>query len=330
MSSCISSEYIYEKSILANAPLVPLSWQASYCRTDSRRLELIDELASEIVTRLGVHVGGVICGSTKPDVLAISAVPASERDQVKYARREQDVYDALLEDRDAEAVSEEYFRHLWDNALHELESETYLTRRDELLVPTRSIAIIPLSCRFKLAVQGLLKAMSLYIIGAVAFFGSVLWARYRFNRSRRESAKVDEVVGDVLRRLAEQQMVSLDSSEPAHLPANHLRDLLLPSSGSSSSSRKRVWASVARKVESNSNVRTGMKRWRGEWSRGWEWVGVSASGATRSGRSTPATPATPATPRSSETVIVHDTEGEASEMQDMSLQQPQLNGQKTM
>ncbi|CAO1617306.1 unnamed protein product [Sympodiomycopsis kandeliae] len=302
MESCISSEYIYRPSILSSVPMLPLQWQASYCRTDSRRLELIDELASEVATRLGTHAGQIICGG-RPDVSALSLVASSERDAAKFALREADLFEQLSDERDPEAISGEYFQHLWDNAVEELQAERVMTKQNGVLIPSRSIAVIPLSCRIKLALQNLLKAVSLYILGGLTFFATILWARHRFTRSRSERKKVDELVSEVLDRLSEQQLNSLSSpssSEPTHLPVNHLRDQLLPNV--SSRSRRRIWNQVAKAVESNANVRTGMKRWKGDWTRGWEWVGVSSTGR----RSIPGTPAGTGTPRGSETVIVHD------------------------
>lgn len=208
MAACVSSEYLYKTSILSQIPLLPLQWQASYCRTDSKRLDLIDELASEVAARLGKHAGNVVCGA-RPDITALSLVPSAERDMAKLGRSESELFDLLSEERDPGAISDEYFQHLWDNALDDLVSERVLLRKHGVLIPSRSIAIIPISCRLKLAAQSVLKAISLYILGALSFIGCVFWARHRFYASRREARKVDELVDEVLRRLVEQVSSSM-------------------------------------------------------------------------------------------------------------------------
>lgn len=304
LDACASSEYVLRPSLLSRIPILrsalPLDWTAATCKTDSRRLEMIDELAGEIASRLGTWRGSLICGTYKaePAVLSLLAspagavLPASDREEARYGYLESRLFEYLSEMRDPEAVSSEaYFRHLWDNALEELDGDGLVRRLrlgegdsadSSVLVPAASLASLPLTCRARLAIRSLLRAVSLYVLGGLGVLSSLLWVRARLRRVRTERHTADALVDDVLRQLAEAQLASLDGSQPAHLPASHLRDVLLPSSAYSPAARKRIWSAVSRRVESNSNVRVGMKRWKGEWSRGWEWVGVTVGGGSGS------------------------------------------------
>jgi hypothetical protein len=262
-------------------------------------------------------------------------LPLSEDDKasLKFAAREDQLFKALLDLRDEDAVpSEEYFSHLWDSAIEELETEGLAKRlsvpaqQEEtsqdvtpsqdpiiLLLPAASLAVVPLGCRLRLSLRSLFRATFLYIVAALSVVLALLFTRSRLRRSRFESHKVDELTTEVLQRLAEQQMVSLHSNaQPSHLPANHLRDLMLPAArGVSAVVRKSIWSGVSKQVESNSNVRVGMKKWKGEYSRCWEWVGVVTpgyGGGIASGGSSPA----PGTPRVEEKMI-NGSAGEGGE-----------------
>ncbi|PWN18809.1 hypothetical protein BCV69DRAFT_314370 [Microstroma glucosiphilum] len=351
LRSCLSDEYIHRPSLWSSVPilrsLLPLQWQSERCHTDSRRLEMIDELAGEIARQLGNWRGAVTCGSRpQPEVASLIAtigqredLSLSEEDKasLKFAAREEQLFQALLDLRDEAAVSsEEYFSHLWDSAIEELETEglakrlTVSTQPREsnseasssqdsivLLLPAASLAVIPLGCRLRLALRSLFRATFLYIVAALSAALALLYTRNRLRRSRFESHKIDELTTEVLQRLAEQQMVSLHSNaQPSHLPANHLRDLMLPAArGVSAVVRKSIWSGVSKQVESNSNVRVGMKKWKGEYSRCWEWVGVVTPGygGGTSGASSPA----PGTPHGGDKMINGSAEeggeGEGSE-----------------
>ncbi|CAO1614891.1 unnamed protein product [Jaminaea pallidilutea] len=288
LTSCESDEYVLRPSIFARVPLVrsvvPLNWQASHCKTDSRRLEMIDELSDEIWRRVSLHAGHVLCGSQKPDAKIVTrGASADERGGVL----EQPLYEELKALRDPESVSEDYFDHLWTSALRELDEahpgdavwqSRSLGDGDRLLTVPRSLATLTLSCRVKVLVGSLLRAITGYVFAAMSIVGLVVFTRARLRRSRTEGKHADAVTEEILARLAEQSLdASFDSSLPAGLPASHLRDSLLTANIlPTAAARKRVWAVVAKRIESNSNVRTGTKRWKSEWMRVWEWVGVTS------------------------------------------------------
>ncbi|CAO1629009.1 unnamed protein product [Parajaminaea phylloscopi] len=332
LQRCESDEYLVKPSYRARLPLVrsllPLSWQSSVCKTDSRRLEMIDELAEEVFRRVSLQAGAVLCGSAKPSKAiveaaeaVVGAAPSLSKSEAGLRRREyvhglleSELYAELRDLRDAESVSEAYFHHLWETALKELhesssadgtwqvidydasdngsDDSTATKSQDRILVVDRMAAAMPVACRLRLFLGSMAKAATGYILAALFLVSLGLWTRARLRRVRLEASQTDAVTNEILSRLVEQSLnATLDTELPAGLPASHLRDALLDElAPGSKSQRKRVWAAVAKRVEGNSNVRTATKRWSrsGDWMRIWEWVGVVS--ATPKGGSRPATP----------------------------------------
>ncbi|PWN28256.1 hypothetical protein BDZ90DRAFT_231252 [Jaminaea rosea] len=353
---CESDEYVLRPALLSHLPgvarrSVPHGWQASSCRTDSRRLELIDELADEIFRRVAGHVGGVICGRAKPSAKLLKYTfgtknAAAAGPEWRRALLASDLRAQLREaTRGNEGISDEYFAHLWSAALQELEDEHPASGRDSvwqslliengenqdqerLLLVSLSAARIPFTCRLRLSFSSFLRRISGPVGLLSLLLGTAAWLRSRFRRSRSEARLVEGLVEEVTTRLAQQALESAlaDSSigleeVPPYLPVHQLRDSLL-SSYKRELGRGRgrvVWTAVTRRVEANSNVRTGMKRWKGEWMRVWEWVGVV--GGSGSGAGAGSRPSTPRASRpgsvkgiqSGEEVLQqqHDGEGQA-------------------
>lgn len=271
LDRCESDEYVMQQSLLARIPLarslVPLGWQSSYCKTDSRRLELIDELAGEIFRRVSLQVGSVLCGSTKPssslleaaDAAATSHSAGSSKSEVAHRKREyahglleSSLHDLLSDLRDSEHISQAYFDQLWTAAMEELEEtsgsdQTWQTiavpRRDHsigdtadkiaqpsdrILLVDRMVATMPLSCRFRLFLASAARAATAYVLAAVSLLAMTILARARWRRSRYEAATVNALTNEVVSRLVEQNLnASFESDVPAGLPASHLRDALL-------------------------------------------------------------------------------------------------------
>lgn len=336
LKECVSSDYVLKPSLLGRLPLVhkflPLFTIQSSCKTDSRRLEMIDELAGEMARRLGQKRGEIVCG-LKPDIELVDVVSRVsqegqwtplQKDEARFATLESRLFEVLNGLRDPEAISDEYFDQLWSSALQELEDEGLLNivrtghveegaRPSNLLIPSSSLASISLGCQMRLTAASMLRAVSLYLFlalfGTLALYGG----QRKWIQSRKEARAVDTLTQEVLQRLAEQQIIAMhgETNQPAHLPVNHLRDQLLSSSSNvdddgdggqaarimsraSRGSKKRVWTEVTKRVESNANVRTAQKRWMGEWGRVWEWVGIVSAGTPiRSGSRAPSRVATP-------------------------------------
>lgn len=333
LQRCDSDGYIVRFSLIARVPLlrsaIPLGWQASVCKADSRRLEMIDELAEEVFRRVSVQVGSIVCGSIKPSKSVIDAARAAtaasrggtkaEADlhcrEYMHGVLESELYQELRDLRDKEHISEAYFNHLWTVALQELDQSSSAdgswqavtfprtstqdggnASSDRILLVDRLAATMPVTCRLRLLTASLARAMTSYLLGTLTLALLAICARAKLHHSRLEAAQTDALTNEVLSRLVEQSLnASLEADLPAGLPASHLRDALLNEyTPGSKSHRKRVWGAVAKRVEGNSNVRTATKRWSrsGDWMRIWEWVGVvSSAGTPRDAGSRPTTPA---------------------------------------
>ncbi|EPQ32256.1 uncharacterized protein PFL1_00453 [Pseudozyma flocculosa PF-1] len=304
---CISPDYVVEHAWLDNVPLsgllLPLGWVRPSCVPDTAKLVLAADLASSINIRLAKWKGEVVCGKQGPHASVAALVKKGSRPELRYALPEPLVRQVMFDSRDRGRVSEELFEQLWDLAMEDVvdsdgnviriasnSSDPALAMAEPLLAARAPI--LSIGCRSRLAVRALIERTWIYaaLLASALIAGSVLSRRRKAMRD--EKRKVTELVQVALERLQEQDHLhSVDpvSHPESAMPTSHLRDHVLRSEHSRSA-RQRLWKKVANIVEENSNVRTNEVKWRGEYQRVWEWVGVAGVGVG-AGTSQAGTPA---------------------------------------
>ena len=167
------------------------------------------------------------------------------------------------------------FCSLYSDSLTDSKSGVCNHRSGRQLLSSSSLARLPFTCAIRRsllrAVSDNLVAISILILGVA---GSA-YGRSQIITYRQNTARIPALVGTTLDRLATQAALSQDGRvTEAFISIGQLRDDVLRSLFSASE-RERVWRSIRKIIEGNSNVRTAIREGgkTGEFSRVWEWIG---------------------------------------------------------
>ncbi|KAN0066093.1 inner nuclear membrane protein enriched at telomere/subtelomere region [Thecaphora frezii] len=296
---CSSQDYVLQSSWLELVPmssaLFPLSWTLPSCVPDTQKLVLAFELASAVNSYVAKWKGDVVCGYEGPHPSVAAQAKKDSRPELRYALPEALIRQAMLESRDVDMISEDYFAQLWELAMEDISApgsnvvrlSANTTATAEAVSGSQLLAakapILTIGCRSRLALRAWLKRTRIYFFAVAAAVLAVTYVRRRWRLAREERQKVNELVQVALERLQEQEYAhAIDPvvNPDPFVPTSHLRDHVLRSEPSTSA-RQRLWKKVAKVVEENSNVRTRQANKRGEWLRVWEWVGVVGAGMSQ-------------------------------------------------
>lgn len=278
---CESSDFILQHSILAQLPLVktiaPLSMTAPSCSPDQQKVLLAADLADEIESRLRIWKGHVQCRRASARI-ATSGKGVSGK--AFYGLPKEELYLDLKEEVGRGSVLEahtpEYFEELWGLAMEELEATSRVEESGSMLVAKRGGAGIGLRCSATLLLESAWERMRFWLAAVVFVLSTGQWLRYRWQSTRLRKGEAKKLVAATLSRLEQAKRHSVQNGKAnpdGFLSISQLRDDILRHESLESRKRK-LWASVAKIVEANTNVRTRQAKVRGEWSRVWEWIGA--------------------------------------------------------
>jgi hypothetical protein len=164
---------------------------------------------------------------------------------------------------------------LSSETLTDLKSRLCKHRSGRTLLSSSSLARLPFTCAVR---RSLLRAIAenQLLLGFLILLASGLaYGRNQIITYRQNTGRIPGLVATALDRLATQAALNQDGrvSEP-FISIGQLRDDVLRSVFNASE-RERVWSSVRKIVEGNSNVRAANREGgkTGEFSRVWEWIG---------------------------------------------------------
>lgn len=291
---CESSDYVLQTPVFAHLPLVdklsPLSVTAPHCRPDEHKLLLAADLADELDGRLRAFKGHVQCKRLPARFGSLKGVKDWDSNIV-YSLPKDELYKELQKEVESgNALTDQpadYFEELWNLALEDLHltnrvGEEY--RGQPTLFTKRGGTGVGLQCRCRLFVESAWQRIRLYLALFAALLATIQWLRHRLQTGRIRQGQTKELYASTLNRLEEFKRNSLQEdgkNQEGFLSISQLRDDILRHE-SSEKVKKRIWSTVAKMVESNTNVRTRQAKVKGEWSRVWEWVGTVKQGAERS------------------------------------------------
>ncbi|CAN6653304.1 inner nuclear membrane protein Src1p [Trichomonascus vanleenenianus] len=200
-----------------------------------------------------------------------------------------------LYDIKAPELSDEEFDDLWKHAIKDIkDNDEFIVERvrkstrgyakegdtapnfthTTSIIQSTSLAKISLQCRIRKTVTGSLVRYRRRIAGAVIGLAALagVWQLLQIRKSRKERAR--QLAQDVLARLAKQQRLSDEDTKGitvSYLASHQLRDLILVDENEKA--KEKLWDSVTRVIETNTNVRVRQLESHGEIMRTWEWVG---------------------------------------------------------
>ena len=154
-----------------------------------------------------------------------------------------------------------------------------------------TVAILSYRCQLYLVTSAFIEAYRFYLIAISLLAVLAIYQYFKWQWSRAEKRKVDELVQTVLQCLAEQDALNRrDPTRPATLSVPQLRDALFMNAPASD--KTRLWPKVCDAISNNSNVRESVMSIKGEQHRVWEWIGMDVLAPfTRSASSTSSAPA---------------------------------------
>ncbi|KAF9426995.1 inner nuclear membrane protein enriched at telomere/subtelomere region [Entomortierella beljakovae] len=174
------------------------------------------------------------------------------------------------------SVSMREFEQYWSLALSEL-----YRRSDTITIDGKYMRSLkpskPLVCYIRQGVASWFQQYQAHLSAIILISICGLLIRRQISKRREEEKNVQDLVDNVLSKLADQShyhyidpVLCLDP----FLPQIHLRDVLLRDM-ESVAKRQEIWEKVSALVDRNSSVRVSAQEVQGEIHRVWEWVGAT-------------------------------------------------------
>ncbi|KAK9371966.1 Man1-Src1p-C-terminal domain-containing protein [Lipomyces chichibuensis] len=177
------------------------------------------------------------------------------------------------------SLPDDAFQELWDQAFKDLVEQEEVYRVDvgesERLGST-SPSEFPFTCMIKTELGAFVSANRSTFVGTFLLALATLFLYRSSSSYRKRKARVQDLVRQSVSILSEQQSRS-DSdpsgTTPRYVIMSQLKDNLLVDTYDAAD-RRRVWGSVQKLVEANTNVRSRQMEVHGEIMRIWEWIGL--------------------------------------------------------
>ncbi|KAK9328994.1 Man1-Src1p-C-terminal domain-containing protein [Lipomyces starkeyi] len=255
-------DYVYVASIWSLGGIMPF---APKCVPDTEKLQRARILMEESLQLLRERYADVQCGrggkgQNDPTVAVVDLR-------------------AKLFSMKSPSLPDNAFQELWEQAFKDLVEQEEVYRVDvgesERLGST-SPSEFPFTCMIKTELGAFVSANRSKFVGTLLIALATLFL-YRLSSSYSErKAKVQDLVRQSMSILSEQQTRS-DSDHSGNTPRyvimSQLKDNLLFDTYDAAE-RRRVWGSVQKLVEANTNVRSRQMEVHGEIMRIWEWIGI--------------------------------------------------------
>ncbi|EXJ64047.1 hypothetical protein A1O7_00382 [Cladophialophora yegresii CBS 114405] len=265
-------------SLNGGVPLPPT------CEPDSEKQRRIKAVADRAIEELRERRASYECGEevTTPsdpvarETQAVKAVAKSTKSQLEVT--EEDLKQTVSKMK-RRGMTDEEFEDLWRGALGDIlgrdEVQVTQDRSGRQLLSSSSLARLPFTCAIRRSVLRAIAENRIPIAILILLVSGLAYGRSQIITYKQNTARIPGLVATTLDRLATQAALNQEgrASEP-FISIGQLRDDVLRSVFSASE-RERVWRSVRRIVEGNSNVRAGNREGgkTGEVSRVWEWIG---------------------------------------------------------
>ncbi|OCT53450.1 sister chromatid separation protein [Cladophialophora carrionii] len=265
-------------SLNGGVPLPPT------CEPDSEKQRRIKAVADRAIEELRERRAAYECGEevTAPsnavarETQAAKAVAKPTKSQLEIT--EEDLKQTVSKMK-RRGMTDEEFEDLWRGALGDIlgrdEVQVTQDRSGRQLVSSSSLARLPFTCAIRRSVLRAIAENRIPIAILILLVSGLAYGRNQIITHKQNTARIPGLVATTLDRLATQASLNQEGrvSEP-FISIGQLRDDVLRSVFSASE-RERVWRSVRRIVEGNSNVRAGNREGgkTGEVSRVWEWIG---------------------------------------------------------
>ncbi|KAK9353970.1 Man1-Src1p-C-terminal domain-containing protein [Lipomyces doorenjongii] len=255
-------DYVYVPSVWSLGGMMPF---APKCVPDTEKLQRARILMEESLQLLRERYADVQCGSggkgqNDPTVAVVDLR-------------------AKLYSIKSPSLPDDAFQELWEQAVKDLVEQEEVYRVDvgesERLGST-SPSEFPFTCMVKTELGAFVSANRSKFVGTFVLALGTLFLYQLSSRYRERKAKVQDLVRQSMSVLSEQQTRS-DSDHSGNTPRyvimSQLKDNLLVDTYDAAE-RRRVWGSVQKLVEANTNVRSRQMEVHGEIMRIWEWIGI--------------------------------------------------------
>ncbi|KAK9387874.1 Man1-Src1p-C-terminal domain-containing protein [Lipomyces mesembrius] len=255
-------DYVYVPPIWSLGGMMPF---APKCVPDTEKLQRARILMEESLQLLRERYADVQCGSggkgqNDPTVAVVDLR-------------------AKLYSMKSPSLPDDAFQELWEQAVKDLVEQEEVYRVDvgesERLGST-SPSELPFTCMVKTELGAFVSANRNKFVGTLVLALGTLFLYRLSSRYRERKAKVQDLVRQSMSILSEQQARS-DSDQSGNTPRyvimSQLKDNLLVDTYDAAE-RRRVWGSVQKLVEANTNVRSRQMEVHGEIMRIWEWIGI--------------------------------------------------------
>ncbi|KAK9368855.1 Man1-Src1p-C-terminal domain-containing protein [Lipomyces kononenkoae] len=186
---------------------------------------------------------------------------------------------AKLYSMKAPSLSDDSFEELWQLAFKDLVEQEEVYRVDvgerERLGST-SPSEFPFTCMIKTEFGAFVSANKWNFFGTVLLAVTTMSLYRASSQYRQRQAIVQDLVRKSMSILSEQQRRSdgdRSGNTPRYVIMSQLKDNLMVDTYDAAE-RRRVWLSVQKHVEANTNVRSRQMEIHGEIMRIWEWIGI--------------------------------------------------------
>lgn len=109
------------------------------------------------------------------------------------------------------------------------------------------------------------------LFAVILVLALVQLGRYKVEQYRLYQKKVGTLYSEVLNKLRHQRKLGSAKGIPTYIGSTQLRDLILTREQNLNAKMK-LWESVSKKVENNSNIRHLLQESHGEIMKVWEWI----------------------------------------------------------
>ncbi|KAK9236390.1 Man1-Src1p-C-terminal domain-containing protein [Lipomyces kononenkoae] len=255
-------DYVYVPSFWSLGGLLPFPPK---CVPDTEKLQRARILLEESLQLLRERYADVQCGSggkgkNDPTVAVVDLR-------------------AKLYSMKSPSLSDDSFEELWQLAFKDLVEQEEVYRVDVGVgerLGSISPSEFPFTCRTKTEFGAFVSANKWKVFGTILLAVTTTFLYRASSQYRKRRTTVEDLVRKSMSILSEQQTRSdsdRSGSTPRYVIMSQLKDNLLVDTYDAAE-RRRVWISVQKHVEANTNVRSRQMEVHGEIMRIWEWIGI--------------------------------------------------------
>ncbi|CAH2350251.1 inner nuclear membrane protein Src1p [[Candida] railenensis] len=257
--------------------LVPFPVDSKKCIPDTKKAEKLEIMIDVTLDLLRSRNAASNCGRNSEDDLT-SGLSVGE------------LHEMLLQMK-APYITKEEFEDLWNRSLIELEKEPEIitgfgvnnlstivhsnnTREEKeknKVFRSTSLSHISLKCQISNTVIGSLNYHKFKLFTVILVLVLIQLGRYNLEQYRLYQKKVGTLYSEVLNKLRHQRKLGSAKNIPTYIGSTQLRDLILTREQNLNAKMK-LWESVSKKVENNSNIRHSLQESHGEIMKVWEWI----------------------------------------------------------